>query len=82
MKRLFYLFLLGVIAGFAVYLCVGEKQQIHARKGVVIKQDSAPCLSMALDSHSTPQSSIHRAGSWPRTPGPGPPRIIANRSSP
>ena len=64
MKKLFCLFVLGLIAGFAVCLCGCEKQQAEAR--IIVDEEpeeaSEPCLSMALDSPLDPQSSIHRAG--------------------
>ena len=59
MKKLFCLFIFGVIGLSVFYLCVHQKQPAHARPTLIEKASSfQPCLSITFDS----QSGVHRAG--------------------
>lgn len=68
MKKLFCLFIFGLILGGTIWLCMDDGQHAHARKIAGTSPDSdsdvdsAPCLSMALKTPLNPRSNIHEAG--------------------
>ena len=62
MKKLFWLFILGVIVVFVVCLYERETQQAQARPVPVTTDSFKPCFSMALEPPLDPQSRIHRSG--------------------